>query len=189
MANMRGSKKHAPAHILYRFFNADGELLYIGVTQDPTARFKSHQHDKSWFSEVATSTMEHFTSRQELMAAELVAIQRESPRHNIAGTWQPKPPPKSEMRLRKARAQVQSVFGGDANNFQSPDSIAGDDPPPEFSHERYPCLKCRRFFVYREVDADGIPTTDTLRCFYCETEWSDAEWTRAIINMLNTPAS
>lgn len=151
MANMRGSKKQTPAHILYRFFNADGELLYIGVTQDPTARFKSHQHDKSWFSEVATSTMEHFTSRQELMAAELAAIQRESPRHNIAGTWQPKPPPKSEMRLRKARAQVQSVFGGDANNFQSPDSIAGDDPPPEFSHERYPCL--RRLSVTSRTEA------------------------------------
>lgn len=187
MTHMRGAKKRETTHILYRFFNASGELLYIGVTQDPQARFKSHQYDKSWFSEVASSTMEHFSSRQELIAAELAAIRRESPKYNVAGTWQPKPPPKSELRLRKARAQVQSVFGGDANNFQSPDSIADDDPPPEFSHERYPCLKCRRFFVYREVDADGTPTTDTLRCFYCETEWSDAEWTRAIIETLHTP--
>lgn len=187
MTHMRGAKKRETTHILYRFFNASGELLYIGVTQDPQARFKSHQYDKSWFSEVASSTMEHFSSRQELIAAELAAIRRESPKYNVAGTWQPKPPPKSELRLRKARAQVQSVFGGDANNFQSPDSIADDDPPPEFSHERYPCLKCRRFFVYCEVDADGIPTTDTLRCFYCETEWSDAEWTRAIIETLHTP--
>lgn len=185
MTNMQRREQRERHHVLYRFFNVDGELLYIGITRNPSSRFKSHQHEKSWFSEVTSSTMEHFTSWQELMDAELSAIRRESPKYNIAGTWQPQPPPKSEIRLRQARAQAQSVFGRDANHFQSPDSIADDDPPPEFSHQHYPCLKCRRFFVYREVDAEGIPTTDTLRCFYCETEWSDDEWTNAVIELLN----
>lgn len=70
-------------HVLYRMFDANQELLYVGLTKDPSARFKQHSQSKDWFLEVAAITVEHFATREELTAAEILAIRSECPRHNI----------------------------------------------------------------------------------------------------------
>lgn len=73
----------SPVHVLYRMFDKDDRLLYVGLTKNPPGRFKSHSDTKSWWHEVAQIGIEHFISREELVAAEIVAIKSEKPVYNI----------------------------------------------------------------------------------------------------------
>lgn len=70
-------------HVLYRMFHADGDLLYVGLTKNPAARFKQHADSKDWWTTVAQITVEHFSTREELAIAEVAAIRNEHPRHNV----------------------------------------------------------------------------------------------------------
>jgi predicted GIY-YIG superfamily endonuclease len=70
-------------HALYRFFAADGSLLYVGITCDVGGRWKQHSKDKPWWTEVVGCTLEHFDDRVSVLAAEQAAIQTERPRYNI----------------------------------------------------------------------------------------------------------
>lgn len=77
------SKNAQKSQALYRFFGTDGELLYIGITNDPGARWRAHSGDKPWWTEVAHTTIEHFASRKEVEAAEVIAIKAEHPKYNV----------------------------------------------------------------------------------------------------------
>lgn len=39
------------AHVLYRFYGATGQLLYVGITMNPVQRFRSHRGTKDWWCE------------------------------------------------------------------------------------------------------------------------------------------
>lgn len=71
-------------HSLYRFFNAEGRLLYIGITDNPRRRFREHGKTKQWWPQVAVREIVHLPSRVELVAAERAAIIKERPLYNIA---------------------------------------------------------------------------------------------------------
>jgi hypothetical protein len=96
-------------HVLYRFFDQNGRLLYIGITCNPGARFNSHRLSKTWWNEIASITLERFSTRNELMAAERSAILSELPLHNIAGAM-PGPTTRvlSEPAERWRRAQLRN---------------------------------------------------------------------------------
>jgi len=70
------------ATALYRFFGADDLLLYIGITNSVPRRFDQHG-DKPWWTQVERSTLEHYPSRREALAAEKAAIQAEKPVWNV----------------------------------------------------------------------------------------------------------
>lgn len=72
------------AQALYRFFDASGELLYVGITMNPVGRWASHRTEKPWWSEVATITLESHPSREAVERAERDAIRAERPRYNVA---------------------------------------------------------------------------------------------------------
>lgn len=69
-------------HVVYRMFDGEGELLYVGMTMNPTARFGGHRKNKPWWPEVATIALEQHPSRQSAAEAESRAIRRERPRWN-----------------------------------------------------------------------------------------------------------
>lgn len=69
-------------HCLYRMFSAGGELLYVGKTMNPSARFRQHRIQQSWWPTVAQITVDHFTSANELTHAERLAIATEGPLWN-----------------------------------------------------------------------------------------------------------
>jgi len=69
---------------LYRFFNADNELLYVGITNNPFGRFSGHSKDKDWFHELAYATFTHYANRLEVDRAETKAIVNEKPKYNKA---------------------------------------------------------------------------------------------------------
>lgn len=68
---------------LYRFFAEDGTLLYVGITSIGAARWKQHSKAQPWWHEVATTTTEHFPTREQALAAEKTAIIEEHPLHNV----------------------------------------------------------------------------------------------------------
>lgn len=71
------------SHALYRFRDAAGALLYVGVTNNPSRRFGQHAAGKPWWHEVATIAMEPYPDRAAVLAAERAAIRTESPRYNV----------------------------------------------------------------------------------------------------------
>lgn len=79
---------------LYRFYDRDGRLLYVGITEKAWQRFKSHQRSKEWWTDSERAHLEHFETRKEAMRAELHAIKTERPLFNImgqelSGNWSP----------------------------------------------------------------------------------------------------
>lgn len=67
---------------LYRLYDSKDRLLYVGVTDTPWRRWSQHEDTKAWWSQVARKEAEWFDSREEALAAEVVAIQAELPAHN-----------------------------------------------------------------------------------------------------------
>lgn len=70
-------------HALYRFYDASGVLLYVGITIDPGVRFKKHYSDKPWWTDIADIKIEQFPSRAAVLEAERNAIWHEHPLHNV----------------------------------------------------------------------------------------------------------
>lgn len=72
---------------LYRFYDKDGDLLYVGQSVDPFARATQHMssHHDFWFHDVATITIEKIEGREAAKEAELKAISEEGPKYNVIG--------------------------------------------------------------------------------------------------------
>jgi hypothetical protein len=68
---------------MYRLFDSEGELLYIGISYSAIARFAQHRADKSWIDEVARIDIEtHYCPRRDMLEREREAIANEKPRYN-----------------------------------------------------------------------------------------------------------
>ncbi len=67
---------------LYWHFDADGVLLYIGVTEALVGRGKSHARSSSWAEFAVRAEVRWFPSRQEAERAEREAIEAERPLFN-----------------------------------------------------------------------------------------------------------
>lgn len=68
---------------LYRFYDNDGVLLYVGITINPQARVKQHGRVQVWWRDVAFARFEHFDSVAAARIAEAEAIASEDPLHNV----------------------------------------------------------------------------------------------------------
>ena len=67
---------------LYRAYDTDGVLLYVGVSLNTRKRFKDHKHDSAWWPEVAKTTEEWYPVRDDAQRAEIDAILTENPKYN-----------------------------------------------------------------------------------------------------------
>jgi predicted GIY-YIG superfamily endonuclease len=67
---------------LYRHFDASGELLYVGISNNVLHRLKQHEVAAAWQEQITTITIERYPTRQAALDAEREAIWRENPRHN-----------------------------------------------------------------------------------------------------------
>lgn len=68
---------------LYRLHDAEGVLLYVGISSDPELRFRQHAMEKRWWHEVARRTIEWFSTRAAAEAAEETAIKIKRPKYNV----------------------------------------------------------------------------------------------------------
>jgi predicted GIY-YIG superfamily endonuclease len=68
---------------LYRHFDKDGALLYVGISLSAVARLAQHKAASAWFKEITKIDVCEFPSREDALAAERAAIHAEKPKHNI----------------------------------------------------------------------------------------------------------
>lgn len=78
----KGPWKRAGGAQLYRHFDADGRLLYVGISVSTLVRLGSHSSMSPWFRSITTVTIEHFDTRKQAEEAERRAIMLEAPIHN-----------------------------------------------------------------------------------------------------------
>ncbi|NIB43837.1 helix-turn-helix domain-containing protein [Pseudomaricurvus alkylphenolicus] len=70
-------------HQLYRHFDKDDSLLYVGISLSAVNRLAQHKVASNWYPDVCRMTIENFDSRDELLNAERRAILEERPKHNV----------------------------------------------------------------------------------------------------------
>lgn len=68
---------------LYRHFDADGALLYVGISLNSIKRTMQHRSGARWFEQIARITIEWLPSREEAEQAERNAIRSERPANNV----------------------------------------------------------------------------------------------------------
>jgi GIY-YIG catalytic domain len=66
-----------PAGYLYRHYSPSGDLLYVGVTQSLSKRTNTHLSKATWKDFICVIVIEPFSTREELLEAERVAILNE----------------------------------------------------------------------------------------------------------------
>lgn len=71
------------ATTLYRFYDVDGRVLYIGIAMGVHCRWARHAQEKRWWQEVASARLEHFPTREAATEAERAAIADEEPVYNV----------------------------------------------------------------------------------------------------------
>lgn len=71
---------------VYRIYDTDGALLYVGVSADFGYRWTAHARTQPWWQDVGRQTIEWHESRAAALAAEAAAIEAEKPKHN---GWRP----------------------------------------------------------------------------------------------------
>jgi predicted GIY-YIG superfamily endonuclease len=67
---------------VYRLFDRDDGLLYVGMTMDLEKRWYAHSRSKAWWEDVARKDVIWFTNRLDAALEESRAISSEAPRHN-----------------------------------------------------------------------------------------------------------
>lgn len=77
---------------LYRHFNAAGQLLYIGISLAAIQRLGQHRENARWFRSIARIEIENFPDWESAAAAEVEAIEKEKPLHNVARNRKQAPP-------------------------------------------------------------------------------------------------
>lgn len=87
---------------LYRLYDADDELLYIGVSSRFGNRWHQHAQVQPWWPGVDHQTVTWFGSREEALKAEAAAIREEKPLYNIVHN--------SALRKRRNCADIETGF-------------------------------------------------------------------------------
>ena len=70
---------------VYRFYNANDVLLYVGSTSSLRKRIHEHYRDNPWFRWVARGEWEHCETRAKASEIEMEAIREERPKYNKLG--------------------------------------------------------------------------------------------------------
>lgn len=71
-------------NVVYRFFDACNELLYVGSSDNLGARIYNHERSQPWWHLVVNIEIERCKTREEAEAKERLYIITERPRYNVA---------------------------------------------------------------------------------------------------------
>ena len=88
---------------LYRHFNNEGVLLYVGISLSSINRLGQHKDNSHWFETISRVEIENFKTREEAIEAEAKAIFHEKPKHNIMR------PRHNQLMLEEAKKRVPPV--------------------------------------------------------------------------------
>lgn len=71
--------------VVYRMYDADDRLLYVGVTCNTANRWQAHRRNSAWWKAVARKELTTYPDRSAALTAEREAIRAEKPVHNVSG--------------------------------------------------------------------------------------------------------
>lgn len=125
---------------VYRLYDENEQLLYVGVSADPRVRFRQHQRDRPWWPRVDAREIEWFDSRAEALDVEALAIRRELPLHNETGAQWP------HHRLGEAPARLLSVTAFAFTPQQHMDRVAATREPIVITRHRIPLVVIVPYF-------------------------------------------
>jgi len=92
---------------LYRHFDGQGELLYVGVSLSTVKRLGQHKNHSHWYDRIAKVEIQKFPTRKEALRAEREAVSSEQPLCNI--NLKKKPEEKSAFEeAEKARQRLRN---------------------------------------------------------------------------------
>jgi len=97
------------ANHLYRHFDSNDKLLYVGVSLNAINRLSQHRDVSEWFTDIAKVTIEQFPNRQEVLDAETKAIQNENPKYNIQKRKKEKEPVQEEKKTPAESARLNLI--------------------------------------------------------------------------------
>lgn len=103
---------------LYRHFDADDVLLYVGISAQPLTRLCQHK-DSRWFKEITRVAIEHCPTREYAEFQEAWAIAKEKPKYNInQPRWDNCPPQVMHILIKEVRAEawVRAWLGEDVSS-------------------------------------------------------------------------
>ncbi|QGZ53336.1 hypothetical protein GPZ77_34465 (plasmid) [Streptomyces sp. QHH-9511] len=70
---------------VYRFWDADDRLLYLGMTHDIDERWKTHERLQPWWLDVVKRNVTWYETRSEAAAVEKAALLAEDPKYDGSG--------------------------------------------------------------------------------------------------------
>jgi len=123
-------------HYVYRFYDADLEPLYIGLTYGGAHRWHQHRKTSAWWPLAEYVAVSFYASYEDIHVAEKAAIRKERPRFNkqfVRG------PAIATLRLREsAEAAAAQLFREASPEFISelaglltqPERFPQPEPPP-----------------------------------------------------------
>ena len=86
---------------LYRHFDEQGALLYVGISTSTMRRLAQHKNKTAWFTSVADVEVERLHYPRRRKRAEIKAIKRERPKHNVTHSVALSPPAVEEPTQRR----------------------------------------------------------------------------------------
>lgn len=75
---------HRPT-TLYRMYDEQDRMIYVGITCNVTNRMRAHQAEKPWWADVCRIEMERYPNQPAARAVEAKIIQTVAPVHNGGG--------------------------------------------------------------------------------------------------------
>lgn len=130
---------------LYRLYDADDQLLYVGIARDPKIRFRQHAVDQRWWSQVVTREIAWHPSRETAEGEELRAIRKEHPRYNDAGVQWP------HHRLGEAPAKVMTMTDFRCWPHVVIDEVAASGEPVVITRKHQPVAVIVPYFDAQQI--------------------------------------
>jgi hypothetical protein len=143
---------------LYRHFDAQGALLYVGISASAVRRLAEHKKGAAWFSSIAFVEVERFPTRAAAQQAEFEAITRERPKYNVTHSVvhalpPPEPTPRASTEMRRKMARYPTLRPEEAAQYLGLEldilrfAVKSDIGPRGFALP--PGTRCRDFRSWR----------------------------------------
>lgn len=71
---------------LYRFYDSQGDLLYVGVAWNPGRRWEHHRRTAAWWREATRAVVAVYDCQASALSAERAWIRNAQPRFNVRST-------------------------------------------------------------------------------------------------------
>lgn len=67
---------------IYRLYDADANLIYVGITWNPHVRWSTHKTTKTWWTEVASIELWLCANERDARKWETACIKQQLPKYN-----------------------------------------------------------------------------------------------------------